>query len=227
MVPSSRFQATTPVQRPSGSMIRSSAKYSMKNCALCLQRLAVERVQDGMARAVGGGAGALHGRALAIIHHVAAERPLVDLAFLGARERNAVMLEFVDRCRRLARHVLHGVDVAQPVRPLDGVEHVPLPAVGPHVLQGGGDAALGRDRVRPRREDLGDAGGLQALLGHAERGAQPRAAGADDDDVELVIDIGVGGTGLCSSATSASECQFEEREGARAADRRWRRRCSA
>jgi hypothetical protein len=30
---------------------------------------------------------------------------------------------------------------------------------------------------------LGDAGGLEARLGAAERGAQARAAGADDDDV--------------------------------------------
>jgi hypothetical protein len=34
MVPSSRFQATTPVQRPSSVIIRSMAKYSMKNSAL-------------------------------------------------------------------------------------------------------------------------------------------------------------------------------------------------
>ena len=66
-----------------------------------LQRLAVERVQDGVAGAVGGRAGALHGRAVAEIHHVAAERPLVDLAVLGARERHAVVLELVDGGRRL------------------------------------------------------------------------------------------------------------------------------
>ena len=33
---------------------------------------------------------------------------------------------------------------------------------------------------------------LRPLLGHAERGAQARAAGADHDDVVLVIDDGVG-----------------------------------
>ena len=66
------------------------------------------------------------------------------------------------------------------------------------LLQRGGDAALRRDRVRAGREDLGDAGGLQALLGHAERGAQAGAAGADDDDVEGVVDIGVGLAGWLS-----------------------------
>ncbi len=104
---------------------------------------------------------------------------------------------------------------------------MPLPAVRPHVLQRGGDAALRRDRVRARREDLGDAGRLQPLLGHAERGAQARAAGADDDDVEFVVDIGIGlvaGLFLFRHA-SAPECEFEEREGAGRADQRSRRRC--
>ena len=56
----------------------------------------------------------------------------------------------------------------------------------------GGDAALGGDGVRAGREDLGDAGGLQPLLGHAEGGAQARAAGADDHDVVGVVDEVVG-----------------------------------
>ena len=49
----------TPRQAPSSSMIRSSAKYSMKNSRLVLQALLIERVQDRVAGAVGGGAGAL------------------------------------------------------------------------------------------------------------------------------------------------------------------------
>ena len=100
-----------------------------------LQRLAIERVKDGVAGAVGRGAGTLHRRAIAEIHHVAAERPLIDFAFLGAREWHAVVFEFVDGGGRLARQIFHGVGVAQPVRPLDGVVHVPLPAVRPHILQ--------------------------------------------------------------------------------------------
>jgi len=156
------------------------------------QRLAIERVQDGVAGTVGGGAGALHRRSLAEILHVAAERALVDLAFFVTREGHTIVLEFVDSLRRFHDHVLHGVDVAEPVGTLDGVVEVPLPAVRRHVLQRGGDAALRRDGVRARREDLGDAGGAETLLGHAERGAQAGAAGADDDHVIGVIDILVG-----------------------------------
>ena len=62
------------------------------------QRLAVQRVQHGVAGAVGGGAGALR-LALAVVHRHAAERPLVDPAVLGARERHAPMLELVDGFR--------------------------------------------------------------------------------------------------------------------------------
>jgi hypothetical protein len=103
------------------------------------------------------------------------------------------VLELVDRLRRLAGEVLHGVGVAEPVGALDGVVEVPLPAVGAHVPEAGGDAALGGDGVGAGREDLGDAGGLQALLGHAQGGAQAGAAGADHDDVEAVVGEVVGG----------------------------------
>ena len=110
------------------------------------ERLAVERVQHGVAGAVGGGAGALRD-ALAVVGGHAAEGALIDLAVLGAREGHAVMLELVDRGRRLAAEIFDGVLVAEPVRPLDGVVHVPAPVVLAHVAERGGDAALRRDGV--------------------------------------------------------------------------------
>ena len=61
-----------------------------------LQRLAVERVQHGVTGAVGGGAGALRGRAFAVLGGHAAEGALVDAAVLGAAEGHAVVLELVD-----------------------------------------------------------------------------------------------------------------------------------
>ena len=156
------------------------------------QRLAIERVQHGVAGAVGGGAGALRGRAFAELGGHAAERALVDAAVLGAGERHAVVLELVDGLDGVAAEVLDGVLVAEPVGALDGVVHVPAPVVRAHVAERGGDAALGRDGVRAGREHLGDAGGLEAGLGGAERGAQARAAGADDDHVIGVVGERVG-----------------------------------
>src|SRR5690606_26362401 len=150
------------------------------------QRLLVQRVQDRVAGAIGRGAGALRG-ALAVLGGHAAERALVDLAFLGARERHALVLEFDDRRDGLAAHVLDRVLVAQPVRALDGVVEVVAPVVRAHVAQRGRDAALRGDGVRAGGKHLGDAGGAQALLGKAEGRAQAGAAGADHDHVVLVF----------------------------------------
>ncbi len=108
-----------------------------------LQRLLVQRMQHGVAGAVGRGTGALRD-ALAVVRGHAAERALVDLAVFGARERQAVVLEFEDRGRRLLGHVLDGVLVAEPVRALDGVVHVQAPVVLAHVAERGADAALAR-----------------------------------------------------------------------------------
>ena len=156
-----------------------------------LERLLVEGMEDRMARAVRRGAGAL-GRALAIVGRHAAEGALVDLALRRAREGHAVMLQLDDRGHRLAHHVLDGVLVAQPVRALDRVVHVPAPVVLAHVAEGGADSALGRDRMAAGRKDLGEAGRAQALLRHAEGGAQAGAAAAHDDDVVFVVDDVVG-----------------------------------
>src|SRR5262245_11861092 len=117
----------------------------------------------------------------------AAERPLIDLAVLAARERQAPVLELVHRRRRVAAHVLDGVLVAEPVGALDGVVHVPAPVVLAHVAERGRDAALRRHRVRAGREYLGDAGGAQPGFAAADHGAQSGAAGPHHHHVVAVI----------------------------------------
>ena len=134
------------------------------------QRLAVHGVQHGVPGAVGSGAGALR-LAFAVVHRHAAERPLIDPAVLGAREWHAPMLEFVNRLRRLAHHVFDRILIAQPVRSLDGVVHVPAPIVRMHVAERCGNAALGCDRMRARRKHLGDTGRAQASLAAPDHGA--------------------------------------------------------
>jgi hypothetical protein len=134
-----------------------------------LQRLLIERMQHRMPGAIGRGAGALRGRPLAEMRRHAAERPLIDAPGLGTRKRHTVVLELDDRSRRLAAKVLDGVLIAEPVRALDRVVHVPTPIVVAHIAERGADSALGRDRVASRREDLGDAGRREILLGQPER----------------------------------------------------------
>ena len=134
----------------------------------------------------------------------AAERALVDLALGGAAERHAHMLELDDRGGRLAAQIFDRVLVAEPVGALDGVVHVPGPVVRAHVAEAGGDPALRGDGVASGREDLGDAGGLQPVLGRAHRRAEAGAAGADDDDVIGVIDDLVGAQAAPPKASAAS-----------------------
>ena len=95
------------------------------------------------------------------------------------------MLQLVDGRDGLAAHVLDGILVAQIVRALDGVEHVPVPVVRQDIGQGRVDAALGGDRVRAGRKDLGDHRDTRLGLRQLQRGAQAAAAGADDEGIEI------------------------------------------
>src|SRR5690606_15860200 len=81
---------------------------------LVANRLAVKRMQDRMARAVGGGAGALR-NAFAEIGGHATKGTLIDLAFFRAGEGNAEMLKLVNSLRCLTAEIFDGVLVAEPV----------------------------------------------------------------------------------------------------------------
>src|ERR1700733_3684591 len=81
--------------------------------ALRPQRLTVQSMQDGVAGAVGGGAGALRD-AFAKVGRHAAEWALIDLAFFSAGERHAPMVELVHRRRRIAAEVFDRVLIAEP-----------------------------------------------------------------------------------------------------------------
>src|SRR6202161_3430708 len=85
--------------------------------------------------------------ALGVIRRMTAEPPLVDLAFLGAAERDTEMLELDHRIDRLAAHIGDRALVAEPVGAADGIEHVPAPVVLLHVAERRADTALRRDRV--------------------------------------------------------------------------------
>ena len=157
-------------------------------------------MQHGVAGPVGRGAGALGWRAFAKLRGHATKRALIDAAILGPAEGDAVVFELVDGGGRIAAQVFDRVLVAEPVGALDGVEHMPLPAVGPHVAERGGHATLRRDRVRAGREDLRDARRFQTCLGRTQGRAQSSAAGADHDHIEGVIRNGIGASidgGLC------------------------------
>ena len=161
--------------------------------SVVLQALLIERVEHGMAGAVGRGAGALDRRSFAHVLHVPAKGPLIDRAIGVAAERHAGVLQFIDRGRCFTHHIFDRVLIAQPVRTLDGIEHVPGPVIGRIVLEACRDPALRGNGVAAGGEDLGDAGGFQPRLGAAHCCAQARTTSADHHGVESVVDDLVSG----------------------------------
>src|SRR3546814_3529948 len=109
-----------------------------------------------MTGTVGSGAGALRRLAFTVLRRHATKRTLINLAFRGARERHTVMFKLDDRGDGFTGHVLDRILVTEPVGTLDGVVHVPQPMVLGHIAERSRDAALRRDGVRTRRENLGD-----------------------------------------------------------------------
>ena len=159
---------------------------------LGLDVLLVQRVQHGVASAVGCGAGTLHGL-FAVVGGVAAKRALVDGAVRVAVERHAEVFELVHHLGCFTAHELDGVLVAQPVRALDGVVEVVVPVVLGHVAQRGRNAALCRHGVAAGGKHLGQRGHIKPCAGEFKRGAHAGAACADDDDVKLALgDVSVG-----------------------------------
>ena len=118
---------------------------------------------------------------------VATEVALEDQAVLGPVEQGAPVLELADPVGRLLGVQLGHAPVVEHLAAAHGVAEVDLPAVlVVDVAQGRGHAALGHHGVGLAQQRLAHQRGAQALGPGLDGGPQPGAAGADDDDVELV-----------------------------------------
>ncbi len=118
---------------------------------------------------------------------VTAEVALGDAAVGGPVEERTPALELVDAVGGLEGMELGHAPVVEHLAAAHGVAEVDLPVVlGPYVAHGGGHAALGHDGVRLAQQRLADHRHPQAALLGLDDGAQPGAAGADDDDVVVV-----------------------------------------
>ena len=109
-----------------------------------------------------------------------------DIEFRVIRPDGTIRWEINNLHGPMEAWVLPGnrILIAEVVRALDGVEHVPVPAVLAHVAERSADAALRRDGMRARGKDLRQHGDREACLGELQRGAHAGATGADDDRVE-------------------------------------------
>ena len=139
-----------------------------------------------MTRAVRGCTGTHCLPTLAIVFRLAAKRPLIDAARLGSREGHAHVFQLENRLGAFAAHVFDGVLVADIVRTLDRVVHVPTPiVVGIVAADRAGNAALGGHGMRARRKYLGNDRSFQPGLSELQRRTQPGPTATDDDPVKF------------------------------------------
>ena len=155
---------------------------------IIFQALLIQAVQHRVTGPVGRRGRALNGGAFAHILHVAAKGSLINCAVGIAAKRNAGMLQLVHRSRRFTHHIFDRVLVTQPVRPLDGVVHMPGPMVRRVVAKRRSNAALCRNSMRTGGKNLGDTGCFQTGFSTTHRGAQTRAAGSDNNRVIGMVD---------------------------------------
>jgi hypothetical protein len=147
--------------------------------------LLVECLQDHVAGAVSGVAGALD-RTFAKIARVSSEPALIHATIGKPVEGQAHVLELEHCFDGLTRENLSRILIDEVVTTFDGIEHVPLPVVFFDVAQRRGDAALSSSGVRTWRIEFADDGNI-GLAGHLNRGHQSRATRADDDRVKSMV----------------------------------------
>ena len=127
----------------------------------------IQRMQHGVTGTVRGSARALD-RALAIVARLTTKWALIYTAIRGAIERHTEMLEFVDGFIRLATHKFNRVLIAEIIRTLDGVEHMPVPVVLAVVAKRRRHTTLRRDCMRAGGKHFGQHGDLEIGLGQLE-----------------------------------------------------------
>ena len=94
------------------------------------------------------------------------------------------MLQFVHHFRRGAAHELDRILVAEVVRALHRVIHVPVPVVFLDIAERGGNAALRRDGMGTGRKHLGQHRDLQTGMRQLQSRAHPGTARADHHHIE-------------------------------------------
>lgn len=97
------------------------------------------------------------------------------------------MLKLDNRGGSLTGHVMDSILVAQPVRALDGIVHVPSPVILVHVAESSVDATLGGDSVTSSGKQLRDTGSVEASLGETKGGTETSTTGTDDEGIVLVV----------------------------------------
>ena len=119
----------------------------------CADIALIERVQHCVPGTISCSTRTLHGL-LTKVCGVTAKGTLVNRAIRVTVERHAEVLHLVHDLRRLAAHELNRILIAEIVGTLDGVEHMPVPAILGHITERSTDTTLSSNRVRACREYL-------------------------------------------------------------------------
>ena len=118
---------------------------------------------------------------------MASEVPLQDPAVRGAVEQRPPLLELEDPVGRFEGVDLSHAPVVQHLAAAHGVAEVDLPVVlRPDAAERRGDATFGHHGVGLAEKGLAHQCRASAQLACLDSSPEPRAAGADDHDVEVV-----------------------------------------
>jgi len=148
---------------------------------LILDALLVERLEDHVSGPIGGIAGPTH-RRLTEVTGVSPEPALVDPALRRTAERQAAVLEVIDRLNGLFSQDNGRFLIGEVITAFYGIEGVPFRLILLHIPQRRTDPALRRPGVRAHRMQLGQHRGAASPAGF-QGCIQAGASGSDDDGV--------------------------------------------
>ena len=144
-------------------------------------------MQNCMSGSVCGGASALCGT-FAIVGRHPAKWALINFPVFSSGKRDTIVFKLDNSGNRFTTHIFDGILITQPVRPLDGVVHVPFPGIWPHITKCSAHATLRCDRVAASWEHLSNTSCRKASGRHAQCCSQASATSADDDHIMFVFD---------------------------------------
>ena len=112
---------------------------------------------------------------------------LINFTFFGPRERNTKMLKLINSFRGIATQIFDCILIAQPIRALDRIVHMPTPVIITHIAKRCRNATLSSNSVATRWKNLRNTCCPQAFFRAPKRCTQTRPAGANNDNIELMV----------------------------------------
>ncbi|SVM36094.1 Uncharacterised protein [Klebsiella pneumoniae] len=151
---------------------------------MVFQVLLIKGVQQGVTGTVSRRSGTC--RLLAAeVFRLAAERTLINRAIFETGERQPHMVQLQNRFRAGFTHIFDGVLIANVVRPLNGVVHMPFPVIFMGITERDGDTALRGNGMGTGRENFGEQRTGLAALGNLQRRAHTCATGTDHNCIKF------------------------------------------